>query len=215
MHERNYNMNIYKKAVLQCTGAKTAVTAAAIVFGLFFLSKLPESGEDYFSGIIYGTFTLICAVIIAAYGVILAVYFLRLKKIKESFTDFTIEERLEHCKRVIADRHFFMRECLVSFEIPLRIYYDDIEKVRCFYRISFGRYLRRNYYLQINTKDKKVYLITRFVSGPFILRRRYNTETELIFDKIAGFLSKANPDIEISRLSPEHEFFRRLFKKRP
>ena len=143
------------------------------------------------------------------------VYFLRLKKIKESFTDFTIEERLEHCKRVIADRHFFMRECLVSFEIPLRIYHDDIEKVRCFYRISFGRYLCRNYYMQINTKDKKVYLLTRFVSGTFIFRRRYNTETELIFDKITGFLSKANPDIEISRLSPEHEFFRRLFKKRP
>ena len=94
----------------------------------------------------------ICGLLVVC-GLIESVrYVFRLKRISNSF-DRDLEKNLRNCKNIFSNQHYFLNDSIFTFEIPDRIFYEDIENISEKQRDS--RYAGNLYFLEIKLKNKR------------------------------------------------------------
>lgn len=93
----------------------------------------------------------ICGLLVL-YGLIESVrYIVWLKRISNSF-DRDFEKNLKNCKNIFSNQLYFLNDSIFTFEIPDRIFYEDIESVA--EKQSRSRYTGTLYFLEIKLKNK-------------------------------------------------------------
>lgn len=93
----------------------------------------------------------ICGLLVLC-GLIEAVrYVVRLKRISNSF-DRDLEKNLRNCKNNFSNQHYFLNDSIFTFDIPDRIFYEDIENIS--EMKSRSRYTGNLYFLEIKLKNK-------------------------------------------------------------
>lgn len=125
-----------------------------IVFLLLFCGLIIWGVSD--SSLCFGTVEkwlciAICGLLVVC-GLIEAVrYIVRLKRISNSF-DRDLEKNLKNCKNIFSNQLYFLNDSIFTFEIPDRIFYEDIESV--VEKQSRSRYVGPLYFLEIKLKNK-------------------------------------------------------------
>ncbi len=93
----------------------------------------------------------ICGLLVV-FGLIESIrYVFRLKRISNSF-DRDLEKNLRNCKYSFSNQHYFLNDSIFTFEIPDRIFYEDIEDISEMQ--SRSRYTGNLYFLEIKLKNK-------------------------------------------------------------
>ena len=92
----------------------------------------------------------ICGLLVLC-GLIEAVrYVVRLKRISNSF-DRDLEKNLKNCKNIFSNQHYFLNDSIFTFEIPDRIFYEDIRNIS--EKQSHSRYTGTLDFLEIKLKN--------------------------------------------------------------
>ncbi len=77
-------------------------------------------------------------------------YIIRLNIVRKSFND-NFDILIANCKEHCSSIHYFLNDCLVTFQIPKKIFYDDIVSVTP--EKVYNKYKSGNYYFIIQLKD--------------------------------------------------------------
>lgn len=112
----------------------------------------------------------ICGLLVLC-GLIEAVrYVVRLKRISNSF-DRDLEKNLKNCKNIFSNQHYFLNDSIFTFEIPNRIFYEDIENIsekQCQSRytgtLNFLEIkLKNNHYVKLKISCSDIYKAIEFL----------------------------------------------------
>lgn len=112
----------------------------------------------------------ICGLLVLC-GLIEAVrYVVRLKRISNSF-DRDLEKNLKNCKNIFSNQHYFLNDSIFTFEIPDRIFYEDIENIsekQCHSRytgtLNFLEIkLKNNHYVKLKISGSDIYKAIEFL----------------------------------------------------
>ena len=128
--------------------------SGSIVFLLLFCSLIIWDVSD--SSLRFGIVekwlcTAICGLLVVC-GLIESIrYVFRLKRISNSF-DRDLEKNLRNCKNNFSNQHYFLNDSIFTFDIPDRIFYEDIEDISEMQ--SRSRYTGNLYFLEIKLKNK-------------------------------------------------------------
>lgn len=109
-------------------------------------------------------------------------YIVRLSKLRKSFDD-DFDVLIVNCREHCSAMHYFLNDCLVTFQIPIRIFYYDIAYVtidKC-----RSRYTDNIYYLIIELKNKQK------------IKLQFDSSEEY---KAANILKRHNPNIIINEM---------------
>lgn len=109
--------------------------------------------------------------LLAVFGLIESVrYVFRLKRISNSF-DRDLEKNLRNCKYIFSNQHYFLNDSIFTFEIPDRIFYEDIENIS--EKASYSRYtgtlsfleikLKNNHYIKLKINGSDIYKAIEFL----------------------------------------------------
>lgn len=79
-------------------------------------------------------------------------YIVKLNQIRKSFDD-DFDAIIANCREHCSSQHYFLKDSLVTFQIPKRIFYDDIVYVTP--EKGYNKYKGGNYYILIQLKDNK------------------------------------------------------------
>lgn len=126
-------------------------------------------------------------------------------RLEESFPE--VEERLEECEDIIADTHFFLSDCIVSFSPIDVLYYNDVKKlhfIKRSIRQSHGGYRNFSTILAVKKDGKKV-TFTHFSKEYFFSDSKYNEEYEKNYNLAEKMISEYCKYAKKSDMSPELE----------
>lgn len=114
-----------------------------IIWGIYDVSEKFGTLEKWLCIGLCGLLTILCIAEAVRYIV-------KLNQIRKSFDD-DFDAVIANCKEHCSAQHYFLKDCLVTFQIPKRIFYDDIVSVTP--EKVYSKYKGRNYYIVIQLKN--------------------------------------------------------------
>ncbi len=180
---------MYKKAIgRKRTGA---VAGAAVIFVIFIVIFA-----------LGGTAARVAAALVCGSFITLIVF--SIKQYNERISDFEagyggdLEEDVNSCNVQVADKYFFLRECIADLANAKLIYYDDIKNVEgektSVHRSGSSNSLGQGFILNIHMLDGSTNVIADFESNASnsLFEKRKN------YQDFITKLSALRPDIDIA-----------------